>query len=93
LQIILIQLLSGRQKTSDPLRHAFLRMNLPGQSAEIQMGMTVYQGGKQSSLIMVPGRSLRPLSANERKGAYVQNPSIGHYHCAIFDGRLGYGND
>jgi len=57
------------------------------------MGVTVYQGGKQGSLIMVPGRSLRPLAAKEGKGSHVQNRTFGHYHCSIFDGRLGYGND
>jgi hypothetical protein len=57
------------------------------------MGVTVYQGGKQGSLIMVPGRSLRPLAAEEGKGSHVEDRAFANHHCAIFDGWLGYGND
>jgi hypothetical protein len=91
--MILIELFFGRQKTPDPLSHTSLCLDLPGQSAQIQMGMTVYQSGKQGSLIMIPGQSLRPLAPDEGKGSHVQNRSFGDHHCTIFDGRLGYRND
>jgi len=68
-------------------------LNLPRKSAEIQMGMGVYQGGKQGCFIMVPGWSFRPLAAEERKRSYVQDGTFGHHHSAIFDCGLGYGND
>ena len=91
--MLLIELLPGRQKTSDPLSHTSLWLNLSGQCAQIQMSVTVHQGGEQGGLIMVAGRSLRPLAAEERKGSHVQNRAFGHHHCPIFNGRPGYGDD
>jgi hypothetical protein len=63
-------------------------LNLPGKTTQIQMGMRVYQGGKQNGLGMVPGGSLKPLAAEQRKGPHVQNLAIGHNYCAIFNGWL-----
>jgi hypothetical protein len=63
-------------------------LNLAGKTTQIQMGMSVYQGGKQNGLSMVPRGSLKPLAAEQRKGAHVQNLAIGHNYCAIFNGWL-----
>jgi len=68
-------------------------LNLPGKTTQIQMGMCVYQGGKQNGLIMVPRGSPKPLAAEQPKGSHVQNLATGHHYCAIFNGRLAYGDD
>jgi hypothetical protein len=45
-QLDLTEPLPGCQQTSNPLSHAVLRLNLPGQTTQIQMNMTVNQGGE-----------------------------------------------
>jgi hypothetical protein len=68
-------------------------LNLPSQTAQIQMSMTVNQGGEQDGLTMVPRRSLKPLSAELLKWSHVQYDTVGHHHRAIFYGWLSYGQN
>ena len=80
----LTETLPGCQQTSNPLSHAVLRLNLPNQTAQIQMSMTVNQGGEQDGLTMVTRWSLKPLSAELLKWSYGQYDTVGHDHCAIW---------
>jgi hypothetical protein len=70
-----------------------LRLNLPGQAAQIQMSMTVNQGGEQDGLSMIPRRCLKPLSAELLKRSHVKYDSVGHHHRTIFYDWLSYGDN
>jgi hypothetical protein len=63
-------------------------LNLSGKTTQIKVGMTVYQGGKQGGLSMVPCGSLKPLAADQLERPYVKNLATGHHYCTIFNNRL-----